>query len=377
MDIPSLRKTRKRRRLPKHTTRMPPGSSPGLLQAAPEQLPSRISVLAYGPEGCVEGTITGTDDLQKFADQWPNLWIHVAGLKDVATIEQLGFHFGLHRLVLEDILNVSHRAKVEDYDQYLFIIAKTGTLADQFETEHFSMVLREKLLITFQEKSEDCFHLVRERIRSGFGRIRQQGTDYLCYALLDAIVDSYYPILEKLNHQLDQLEADVVNESGKGTIPRIHHVKMDLLYLHRAAFPMRDVINMLTHDDNPFIGQGIMHYLRDCHDQTIQITELTEFYRDVAAGLMNTYLAYSGHKMNEIMKVLTMISAIFIPLSFIVGIYGMNFNTEASPYNMPELHWAYGYPMVLSFMALVAFGMLLLFQKRGWLTPGSQTDSQK
>src|SRR5690606_14396119 len=167
-----------------------------------------------------------------------------------------------------------------------------------------------------------------------------------------------YPVLEILNRQLEGIEGEIISGAGKQTIARIHQVKSDLLYMHRAIYPVRDIINRLAHDDSPFINLNIVHYLRDCHDQCVQITELTEFYRDVATGLLNTYLAYSGHKMNEIVKVLTMISAIFIPLSFVASLYGMNFDSKSSPYNMPELHWAYGYPFAIVLMLAMALGML-------------------
>jgi magnesium transporter len=365
--ISSKKKGRRRRRhAPVVSASLPPGSSPGTLMPAPEQLSTHISVMGYGPVGYAESVITNVDEITPILAAWPNAWVKVTGLKDVSTIEALGNYFGLHRLVLEDVVNVTNRSKVEEYENYLFLSVKQGKLSDQFDTEHFSMVLREKLVITFQEKPEDCFTLIKDRIRGGLGKIRQYSTDYLACAILDAIVDSYYPILETINQKLETLETDVVHERGQDTISRIHNLKMDLLYMHRAIYPMRDIINVLAHDDYDYVNTAVLHYFRDCHDQCIQITELTEFYRDVASGLMNTYLAFSGHKMNEVMKILTIISVIFMPLTFIVGVYGMNFDTS-KPLNMPELHWPHGYLMVWFIMITITLFMLGWFRKKGWI----------
>lgn len=357
----------RKKRYPSHVHQAPPGSSPGLLTPNPQHHPTELSILGYGPDGCQEEKLTGTDGIWKYLEQWPVVWVNVIGLRDISLIEQIGTMFGLHRLVLEDILNTQHRPKIDDYDNYQFLIVKKGAYSEQFETEQVSIILKDKVVITFQEKPGNSFELVCERIRRGTGKIRHSGPDYLNYAILDTIVDGYYPILEAINHRLEIIENEIISASSTATIDKIHHAKSDLLFLHRAIWPMRDIINMLSRADNPFNTQTIQHYLRDCYDQCVQVTELTEFYRDVASGLMNTFLAYSGHKMNEIMKVLTMISAIFIPLSFIAGIYGMNFNTHISPYNMPELNWIFGYPLALSLMLLIALGMLYSFRRRGWL----------
>jgi magnesium transporter len=364
---------RKRRHIPVVMPPAPPGSSPSELIASPEQLPSTLRVMAYGANGCVEASVQSMDDIAVFQKDWPNVWVQVIGLNDVAMMDQLGARFGIHKLALEDILNVTHRAKVEEFDEHVFVILKIGHHTHQFSTEHFCMVLKNNLVISFQESDLDPFALVKDRIINGRGKIRSLGSDYLAYALLDAIVDSYYPILESLNHTLEHLENDVIHETGSKTISRIHHLKSDLLYMHRAIYPMRDIINVLAHDDSPFINSGVLHYLHDCHDQCVQITELTEFYRDLAAGLMNTYLALSGHKMNETIKVLTLVSAIFIPLTFIVGVYGMNFNTSM-PLNMPELNNPYGYLIIWSVMIAIALFMVMWFRKKGWLL-GSKPDS--
>jgi magnesium transporter len=365
MSQASLRKKQSRRHLPSVGVTPAPGAAPGELKSDPQQLPTQISVLAYGQDGYQDIPWRDVPDLESFTERWQHIWIRVVGLKSLDLIEQLGNQFHLHRLTLEDILNTEHRPKVEDYEQYLFVIVRMGRLAEQFETDQFSLILCNKVVISFEEKPSRTFDLVRDRIHKGTGRIRAYGVDYLMYSLLDAIVDSYYPVLETLNRQLESLESEIIEVGGEQTIKRIHHIKSDLLYLHRAIYPMRDIINTLAHEDRDFVQANIVHYLRDCHDQCVQVTDLTEFYRDVASGLMNTYLAYAGHRMNEIVKVLTMVSTIFIPLSFIASVYGMNFST-ASPFNMPELGWKYGYPTVLLFMLIAALGMLVYFKRRGW-----------
>ncbi len=361
-----LSRKRKRKHFPVVSPLNPPGTSPGTLIAPPEQLSTHISVMGYGTNGYTEKVIHSVEEIPEVMAAWPTVWVKVTGLKDIATIEALGNHFNLHRLVLEDVLNISNRSKVEEYEDYLFLIVKQGKFAEQFDTEHFSLVLREKVVITFQEKPEDCFNLIKDRIRGGLGKIRQYGTDYLAYAVLDAIVDSYYPILECVNQKLEALETNVIMERGRDTIRNIHAVKMDLLYMHRAIYPMRDIINVMAHDDYDYVNTAVLHYFRDCHDQCVQITELTEFYRDVASGLMNTYLALSGHKMNEVMKILTIISVIFMPLTFIVGVYGMNFDTN-HPLNMPELRWPHGYLLIWFIILSIVLIMLGWFRRKGWI----------
>lgn len=348
-----------------------PGSAPGMLTASPQALPSEVYVMAYGPDGYVEHTCEDVSEINQFVQSWPVVWVHVVGLGHIKLIEKIGEMFSLERLLLEDVLDTSGRAKVDYYEHYVFTAVKSGLISEQVGSEQISIFLKKNLVIVFEEQLPRSFEQVRARVRRGTGKMRLSGTDYLYYALLDEIIDNYFPVLDKLNHQLVRIEDDIMSGSqqmqGKDAIQQIHMTKSDLLLLHRMIWPTGDIINTLIRQDTPLITKNTRNYLRDCYDHCIQANELTQFYRDTASGLLNTFLAYEGHKTNEIVKVLTMISAVFIPLTFISGLYGMNFNTSHSPLNMPELNWYWGYPFALCMMMTVAVGMLIFFRKRGWL----------
>lgn len=361
---------RKRRIIP-FAQKHQPGSAPGVLTANPQAHPSEIHVMAYGQDGYVEHSCKNAADIEQFTQSWPVVWVHVVGLGDIKLIEKIGEMFSLDQLLLEDVLDTAGRAKVEYHEQYMFTTVKSGLLSDQVESEQISIFLKKNLVIVFEEKPERSFDYVRARVRRGTGKIRHAGTDYLYYALLDEVIDNYFPLLDKLNHHLVQIEDDIMTGSkqmqNKDAIQQIHVTKSDLLLLHRMIWPTGDIINTLIRQETPLITQATRGYMRDCYDHCVQANELTQFYRDTASGLLNTFLAYEGHKTNEIVKVLTMISAVFIPLTFISGLYGMNFHTQSSPYNMPELNWYYGYPFALGLMLAVVVGMLIFFRKRGWL----------
>lgn len=345
-----------------------PGSSPGLLRPNPMHVPSQVFVMGYGPDGYIEQACKSLDEIKPILSAWPVVWVDVIGLGSVEVVEQLGDMFGLERLLLEDVLDTSHRAKVEFHEQYVFTIAKTGMFAEQFETEQISIFQKKNVVISFEEKPGHSFEQVRERIRRGTGKIRLSGTDYLHYALLDEVIDKYFPILDRMNRQLAALEDSIVKTAGKDVIEKIHHTKSDLLLLHRTIWPVSDIISMMMREDSPLITKPTRNYLKDCYDHSIQVNELAQFYRDTAMGLMNTFLAYEGHKTNEIIKILTMVSAVFIPLNFIAGVYGMNFH------HMPELDWKYGYLLALSLMVGVAVVMLGYFRRRGWIGVISKQD---
>lgn len=349
-----------------------PGSSPGMLTVSPLSHPSQVFVIAYGPEGYVEHICQDVEEINQFIGAWPVVWVNVIGLGSIDVIEQVGTQFGLDRLLLEDVLDTTHRPKVEYYEHYIFTIIKSCMYSEQFESEQISMFLKKNVVIVFEEKPGSSFNQVRERIRRGTGKIRLSGTDYLYYALLDEVIDKYFPILDRLNHSLTTIEDEImmVNNTtmrDKDTIQQIHHTKSDLLLLHRMILPITDIVSLIIREESPLLTKVTRGFLRDCYDHSIQANELTQFYRDMASGLLNTFLALESHKANEIIKVLTLISAIFIPLTFIVGIYGMNFDVEKSPWNMPELEWHYGYPAIMTLMLLIAGGMILYFKNRGWI----------
>lgn len=348
-----------------------PGSAPGVLTVSPLSHPTQLLVMGFGPEGYIEHECADPEEVQKFIGVWPVVWVNVVGLGSLDVIEKIGAMFDIDRLLLEDVLDTGHRPKVEYYDNHVFTIIKGGLIGEEYESEQLSLFLKKNVVIVFEEKPGSSFSHVRERIRRGTGRIRNLGTDYLYYALIDEVIDKYFPILDSINHRLALLE-DAVVASGYGNqatdmIRQIHHTKSDLLLLHRTVWPVSDIINMLMREDTPLIAKSTRMFLRDCYDHAQQANELTQFYRDTASGLLNTFLAYEGHKTNEIVKVLTMISAVFIPLTFIAGVYGMNFDPKDSPFNMPEIEWYYGYPFALGLMLVTTLFMLFYFKRRGWV----------
>ncbi len=347
--------------------RQPPGSPPGTLVPDPQAPHPDIKVMAYGPNGLVERTLDKAEDVREFVGVWPVTWVNVDGLGDATTIARFGALFKLHVLAMEDVINVHQRAKVEQYPDYYFIVGRMVEISQRVETEQLSLFLGKNFVLTFQELPGDCFDPVRERIRKAGGRIRNAGPDYLAYALVDAFVDHYFPVLEKYGEQLESLEDEVILSPQRGVISRIHEVKRDLLTLRRAAWPLREALTTLYRESTPLITEETRLYLRDCYDHTVQIIDLLENYRDIASSLTDIYLSSVSNRMNEVMKVLTIFTAIFAPLTFIAGIYGMNFNTDKSPLNMPELNWYWGYPFALGLMILLATIMLIYFGRKGWL----------
>ena len=326
-----------------------------------------MCALGYGPEGMEEAELERPEEVERFVGRWPVLWINVDGVGDPKVLKALGDRFGLHGLALEDVANVPQRPKVEDYGEHLFLVARMTGHEAMGTTEQLALFLGPGFVLTFQERRGDPLDPVRERIRRSSGRIRQVGADYLAYALVDAVVDHYFPVLEGYADRLDTLEEEILGGCGRATMMQLHAIKRELMVLRRAVWPMRDMINSLLRDDHPEITPETRVYLRDVYDHAIQSIDLLETYRDVTSSLTDLYMSTVSNRMNEIMKVLTLFSAIFIPLGFIAGLYGMNFDTSESPLNMPELHWYWGYPFALTVMALVAGGLLVYFWRRGWI----------
>jgi magnesium transporter len=345
-----------------------PGSAPGSLVVDPKAPRPIIRVLAYGPDELHEEETKSASKLADMIHRWPVLWVNVSGLGDVGTIEKIGQIFSLHLLALEDVLNVQQRPKVEEYSNHLFLVARMMFLSGGLESEQISLFLAKDFVVTFQERSSDCFDPVRERIRKGQERIRRHAPDYLAYALLDAVVDSYFPVLEQYGERLENLEDEVVSATSAETIVEIHQAKRDLLTLRRALWPLREAVSSLLREKASLFSDETHVYLRDCYDHSVQIIDMLETYRETASGLLDVYLSSLSNRMNGIMKVLTIIATIFMPLSFVAGVYGMNFNPAKSPWNMPELEWYWGYPYALGLMFLVIAGMLLFFRRKGWLS---------
>lgn len=295
------------------------------------------------------------------------LWLDVVGLADADVIRTVGERFDLHALALEDVVHVHQRPKIEEYADHLFIVARMPLLDDDgITTEQVSFFVGERFVITFQERPGDCFAPVRARMRERRARVLEGGATYVAYALLDALIDGFFPLLERLGDRLEDYDDMVFSDPSHETLEAVHDVKRALVTLRRAAWPLRDMLSSLLRGDHPLIREDLTPYLRDCHDHAIQIAELVEAHREHAGSLVDVYLSSLGHRQNEAMKVLTMIASVFIPLSFVAGLYGMNFDT-ASPYNMPELTWRYGYPAVLFVMAVLVAAMVLYFRRRKWL----------
>ena len=350
----------------------PPGTPPGTLRAAPDASHPVVRVIAYGPGDFVETEITDLHSLRSYLEKWPVTWVNVEGLGDANTVATLGEIFNLHSLALEDVLNVHQRAKVEEYEDQVFVVSRMVRFTDDLETEQVSLFLGRNFVLTFQEgRPWDSFDAIRDHIRHKVGRVRQVGADYLLYCLIDAIVDHYFPVLEEYGERLEALEAEVLANPTRETIHRLHAIKRHLLDLRRIAWPMRDALQVILRDPDSLFTSETGLYLRDCYDHVIQVVDLNEIYRELAMSLTDVYLSSISNRMNEIMKVLTVIATIVMPLSFVAGLYGMNFNTEASPLNMPELGWYFGYPFALLVMLLVAGGMLLYFYRKGWLVPST------
>lgn len=347
--------------------RVPPGAPPGTLVADPGAPKPTIRLLAYGPDGRKEITGADTETIVALKGKWPVLWVSVEGLGDVGVVEKIGAIFGLHRLALEDVLNVHQRPKVEQYGDYIFIVARSAALNERVATEQLSIFLGKDFVLSFHERGTAVYDVTRERIKTASGRISSAGSDYLAYALIDTLIDGYFPVLEDYGERLEGIEEDVVSRPSEGLIRRIHEAKRDLLNIRRSIWPLRDALSALEREPGQLVSDDTRVYLRDCYDHTIQIIDFVETYREIATGMMDVYLSSLSNRMNEIMKVLTIIATIFIPLSFIAGLYGMNFNPARSPWNMPELEWRWGYPFALLLMALTAGIMLFYFRRKGWL----------
>ena len=350
-----------------HPRRTPPGAPPGTLVADPAAAAPRIALMAYGPDAIEERAEISLEDIDALRGAFPVLWLDITGLGDAAVIRDIGKKFGLHTLALEDVLNVHQRPKIDEYDDHLFIVCRMPHHEKRLETEQVSVFLGKGFVITMQERPGDCFDAVRNRLRSRRGRIRDSGPDYLTYTLLDAVTDAFFPILESVGEAVTTMEEEIMADPHPNDVRRIHGLKRDLLTIRRAVWPQREMLSTLIRDESPLIMEQTKLYLRDCFDHTFQLIDLIETYRELVSDLTDIFLSSQSTRMNEVMKVLTVIATIFMPLTLISSIYGMNFDSKASWLNMPELHWEYGYPATLAVMALIAIGMILYFRKQRWI----------
>ncbi len=345
-----------------------PGTPPGAIVPHPDEPTPIVRLMKYGPHECSDHEIADVDSIPELIDQSGVTWVDVDGLGDAAVISRIGEIFGLHPLALEDVVNVHQRAKTESYGDNLFLVARAHPLGKALETEQVAMFLGRNFVVTFQEREVDCLDAVRKRISTGQGRIRSFGADYLLYALLDAVIDGYFPALEQYGEKLDALDDQISSSAERNLISQIHNVRGELLCLRRSVWPLREAISTLVRDSGELISDETDLYLRDCYDHTVQIIDVIETDRELCADLRDFYLTVVSNRMNQVMKFLTIIATLFIPLSFIAGLYGMNFNPRASAWNMPELNWDYGYPFALALMAATATGFVALFWRKGWLS---------
>lgn len=347
-----------------------PGSMPGTLSIVHDAPVPIIVLIDYNEDNATRVKIPVPEACTPYLDTESVSWVDVQGLGSEDILQRLGQVFSLHPLVLEDVVNVPQRPKVEEYGDQLVIISRMVLPKPDgrgFFSEQVSFILGKYYLLTVQEEPElDTFVPVRDRIRSSKGSIRKRNADYLAYALLDTIIDGFFPVLESYGEKIEDLEDEVVARPTHQTLEQIYVLKRELLALRRAIWPQRDAINTLIRDESDLISAEVRVYLRDCYDHTVQVLDMVETYRELASSLMDVYLSSVSNRMNEIMKLLTVISSIFIPLTFIAGLYGMNFNTETSPLNMPELNWYWGYPATLLVMGAIAASLIYFFWRRGW-----------
>lgn len=326
---------------------------------------TRITILDYDEANFQEKETDAINECVLFKDKPTVTWINIDGVHSVEVLEKLGECYGFHPLVLEDVMNTDQRPKMEDYSDYLYIVLKMLRYIDRnggTVSEQISLIVGPNFVFSFQEGIEgDVFGPVRERLRSNKSRIRKMGADYLAYSLIDAIVDNYFSVLEKLGEKVELLEEKIVSRPATETLREIHFLKREMIYLRKAVWPLREVINVMERGESPLIRESTRVYLRDIYDHTIQIIDTVETLRDMVSGMLDIYLSSVSNRLNAVMKVLTIIATIFMPLTFLSGIYGMNFKY------MPELGWRFGYPAFWVVVVVIVVTMLIFFKKKDWL----------
>lgn len=341
---------------------LPPGTLVHVGEKKVENV--RITYLDYDEQSFREKEAPSIDECFPLKETPTVSWINIDGVHEVDVIEKIGRHFDLHPLILEDILHTTQRPKFEDYDSHVFFVLRMlRCVGDRqlVQSEQVSIVLGRNFVISFQESIGDVFEPVRDRIRKSKGRVRKMGPDYLAYSLLDAVVDGYFAVLETMGEEIESLEGLLVNEPT-GKFPRqIHSLKREMIFLRKSVWPLRELVNNLQRNESALITGTTAIYLRDVYDHTIQVIDTLESQRDIVAGMLDLYLSSISNRMNAVMKVLTIIATIFIPLTFVAGIYGMNFKY------MPELEWRWGYAAVLSVMSVIGAGMIVYFKRKKWL----------
>lgn len=341
------------------------GQSPGTLTFIGEKKTDSIEkeIVSYTPEFYVQQTKPSLKELMEFYSDERENWINIEGLHDTAVIKNVGKQFSLHPLLLEDVMNVEQRPKSEDFGDYIFFTIKIAThlSINGIDYEQLSFVLGKNFLISFQERPNDTFDTVKERLEASKGKLRLRKVDYLFYRLIDSVVDSYYLVLDYLADRIEELEEEVLKRPTTYSLHKLQDIKKELIYLRRSIYPVREALNTLARGENDILSEETQRYFTDVYDHAIHVIESLETYRELTGGIMDIYMNAISNRLNEVMKVLTIISTIFIPLTFIVGVYGMNFDF------MPELHIKYGYPAVWAIMILIIILMLYYFKRKKWL----------
>jgi len=341
---------------------LPPGTLIQVEEKRAEK--AKISFIDYDEAQFQEKETATVEECFPFKDKPTVTWINIDGVHQVEIMEKIGVHFGIHPLILEDIMHTVQRPKMEDFEDYIFVVVKMiyyDERDDEIKAEQVSIILGTNFVISFQEQEGDVFDHVRERIRRNKGRIRKMKPDYLAYALIDTIVDHYFIVLEKLGERIEVMEEELVTKPTPETLQTIHTLKRELIFLRKSIWPLREVISVLERGELTLIHESTGIYLRDVYDHTIQVVDTLETFRDMVSGMLDIYLSSISNKMNEVMKVLTIIATIFIPLTFVAGLYGMNFKY------IPELEWRWGYFAVLFVMVIIGFGMVMYFRNKKWL----------
>lgn len=342
---------------------LPPGTLVHIGERKAEEV--KISIMNYDEASFQEKEVSAIEECFIFKDKPTVTWVNVEGIHQPEIIQKLGDCYGFHPLAMEDILNTDQRPKMEDYGDYLYIVLKmlySNDKSTEIVHEQISLILGSNFVISFQEGIKgDVFNPIRERIRTGKGRIRNMGADYLAYSLMDAIVDNYFIVLEKMGGKIEDIEETLIKQPTAETLHMLHKFKREMIFLRKSVWPLREAISVLERGGSALIKEPTRMYLRDIYDHTIQVIDTIETFRDMLSGMLDIYLSSISNKMNEIMKFLTIIGTIFIPLTFIAGVYGMNFAF------MPELKWRWGYFLVLAFMLCIGIFMLFYFKRKKWL----------
>ncbi len=346
--------------------RASPGQPPGTLVYDREPRVEKVSVriIDYGPDVCAVRIPKTIEETFHLRDSESVSWIDVEGLHDTELIKRFGAHFGLHPLVLEDILNTHQRPKLEEYDDYIYLVVRMlspGRNSESLHSEQVSLIVAKRFVITFQEIPGDVFDPLRRRIDQGRGRVRRMGTDYLAYAIIDSIVDNYFLLLEKMAGRIEAVEQTIAEAPKPGDLGRVHELRRELGYMRRSVWPLRDVVMAFDRTESELVSDDTRVYIRDLHDHVVQVIESMENFRDVLASMQDLYVSSLGQRTNEVIRVLTVISTIFVPLTFLAGVYGMNFDI------LPELHWKWGYAAFWLLSISVVAGLLGFLRSRRWI----------